>query len=245
MLPTHHARRLRPVLGLALLALLTACSNAPESGDPSLVSDRGSTAQDSSSGEQEVTEQDAADQTTAESGAAESGAADQSGETLPDGPEEITAQLQADGTLLVEGSQASFLMPSRNVACVMRPGTVVCQIDGKQYAAKQGDINPETFEGCTPETADAMSVGEGTDPTWVCLPYDIRSAADVEAGGAWAGPGLGATDQLGDQTVAVLPYGTTLRLGNISCLSDRVGVDCTDLTTGRGFQLARENYHSH
>ncbi|USQ76698.1 hypothetical protein [Ornithinimicrobium cryptoxanthini] len=237
MLPTQ---RLRPVLGLTLLGVLVACSSAPETADSPGVSDGESSTQDDSPDELATAEPD-----TAESGTAGSSAADQSGDTAPAGPQEITAQLQADGSVLVEGSQASFLMPSGNVACVIRPDSVVCQIDGKQYAAKQGDINPETFEGCTPETADAMSVGEGTDPTWVCLPYDIRSAADVTAGGAWAGPGLGATDEFGDQTVAVLPYGTTLRLGDISCLSDRAGVDCTDLTTGRGFQLAREGYQSH
>lgn len=237
-------RRPRAVLGLALLGALAACSSAPETADaPSSAAD--SATQDDSPDELGVAEQDTADQGAAESAAAESGAADQSGETSAGAPQEITAQLQADGTVLVEGSQASFLMPSGNVACVIRPDTVVCQIDGKQYAAKQEHINPETFEGCTPETADAMSVGQGTDPTWVCLPYDIRPAADVTAGGAWAGPGLGATDQLRGQTVAVLPYGTTLRLGNISCLSDPAGVDCTDLTTGRGFQLAREGYQSH
>lgn len=75
------------------------------------------------------------------------------------GPQEITAQPQADGTVLVEGSQASFLMPSGNVACVIRPDTVVCQIDGKQHAARQEHINPETFKGCAPKTADA-----GPDP---------------------------------------------------------------------------------
>lgn len=222
-------RSLRPAMGVALLALLTACSSAPESADPQVIDDTVPTTGDN----------------VRDQGATDEGSDDSDASTAAAGSDEIIAQLQADGTILVEGSQASFLMPSGNVACVIRPDTVVCQIDGKQYAAKQEHINPETFEGCTPETADAMSVGGGADPTWVCLPYDIRSAADVTAGGAWAGPGLGATDQLAGQTVAVLPYGTTLRLGDISCLSDPVGVDCTDLTNGRGFQLAREGYQSH
>lgn len=233
-------RPLRALVGLALLGVLTACSGAPETADQPTVSDAGPDAPDASLSAQETAPPDADGQD-----GTDPGTADQSDATAPDAPDEITAQLQADGTILVEGAQASFLMPSGNVACVIRPDTVVCQIDGKQYAAKQGDINPETFEGCTPQTADAMSVGQGADPTWVCLPYDIRPTADVAAGGSWAGPGVGATDQLGDTTVAVLPYDTTLRLGNISCLSDRAGVDCTDLTTGRGFQLAREGYQSH
>lgn len=158
---------------------------------------------------------------------------------------EVSAQLQPDGSILVDADNASFLMPSQNVACVVRPDNAVCQIDGKEYDARAADIDPAAFEGCTPAEADAMSVGGGTDPRWSCLPYDLRPGTEVTSGGAWSGPGLGATQELAGATVAVLPYDTTLRLGNISCTSDRQGVRCTDLTTGHGFQLARERYTTH
>ncbi|WP_109470915.1 hypothetical protein [Ornithinimicrobium cavernae] len=221
---------LRPALPLLALGLLAACSGAPDSAAPQVLADTGPSA-------------------TSPAGP---GSASPSGPSGPPddaarstGPREVTSRVQPDGTILVKGSQASFLMPSRNVACVLQPDHVVCQIDGKQYSAGQADINPEAFQGCDPRRADAMSVGGGADPSWACLPYDIRPGTDVAAGGAWAGPGVGATDTLDGRTVALLPYGSTLRLGNVSCTSDRLGVDCTDLTTGRGFQLARETYTTH
>lgn len=228
-------RRPRLVFPMLLLALsLGACSGAPDSEQPQVI---------------EAAESGSTNGTEPSEGSPQAGSDDGSGTDGgvedPSAPGDLTAELQPDGTILLEGGQAAFLMPSHNVACVMKPDNVVCQIDGKQYAAKQQHINPEAFEGCTPEAADAMSVGGGADPAWACLPYDIRPGTSVDAGGSWAGPGLGATDQLGDTTVAVLPYGSTLRLGNISCLSDAAGVKCTDLTTGHGFQLARETYRTH
>lgn len=224
---------LRSAVALLLLSVLAGCSSPPDSEQPQVIqqdaaTDTGSAVADSPA-PAEADRDDAPGRDEVESTA----------------PGDLTAELQPDGTILVEGAQATFLMPSHNVACVVQPDHAVCQIDGKQYAARQQDINPEAFAGCTPELADAMSVGGGADPTWACLPYDIRPRTGVDAGGSWAGPGLGATDTLGGTTVAVLPYGTTLRLGNMSCLSDRAGVDCTDLTTGRGFQLARETYRTH
>ena len=218
---------------LLLSLLLGACSSAPDSEQPVVIGH-------ADSGADGTGPADGSPQAGSGDGPANDGSVDESS-----APGDLTAELQSDGTILLEGNQAAFLMPSHNVACVMKPDNVVCQIDGKQYAAKQQHINPEAFEGCDPDAADAMSVGGGADPAWACLPYDIRPGTSLEAGGSWAGPGLGATDELGDTPVAVLPYGSTLRLGNVSCLSDRMGVECTDLTTGHGFQLARETYRTH
>lgn len=236
-------RPVLPVLSLVLLSALAGCGSAPDTDEPQVISGSGAPSEGPSAGspsdDSPTTAGGPGQSATTQEG--DDSAATQEGEASG----EISAVVQPDGTILVEGSQAAFLMPSKNVACVMKPDGVVCQIDGKKFEAKKGDINPETFEGCTRKTADAMTVGDGADPTWVCLPYDIRPGTDVASGGAWAGPGIGATDTLGETSVAVLPYGSTIRLGNMSCASDSAGVDCTDLSTGRGFQLAREGYSTH
>lgn len=208
---------------LFLTGLLTACSGTPDADEPVVLAPTEAPA-------------DAADRT------ADQEPADADAGRATDVAGEPDAELRADGSILVEGDQASFLMPSQNVACLARADQVTCQIDGKEYDANDADINPEAFAGCTPREADAMSVGGGVDPTWTCLPYDLRPGTDVTTGGAWAGPGLGATTNYDGTTVAVLPYGMTLRLGNISCTSDPAGVRCTDLATGHGFQVARERY---
>lgn len=225
MLFDHSTTSLRHRLGaagsLALLGLLAACSGAPGSEEPAVISD------DSAATASADANADARTDDAREDGATPS------------------AHVQADGTILVDGDSASFLMPSQNVACLVRPDQVVCQIDGKEYDAKKQDINPDAFQGCTPAEADAMTVGGGADPTWSCLPYDLRPDTSVTASGRWAGPGLGATTTYQEETVAVLPYGRTLRLGNISCTSDRLGVDCTDLVSGHGFQLAMGTYTTH
>lgn len=216
--------RFHAAVFLLLSGLLTACSGTPEAEEPVVLAPT----------EAPV---DAADR-TADRELAEADAESATTDALG----EPSAELRADGSILVDGDQASFLMPSQNVACLVRPDQVTCQIDSKEYDARDADINPEAFAGCTPAEADAMSVGGGADPTWTCLPYDLRPEADVTTGGAWTGPGLGATTDYDGTAVTVLPYGTTLRLGNISCTSDPAGVRCTDLVTGHGFQVARERY---
>ncbi|MCK0114330.1 hypothetical protein MWU75_19515 [Ornithinimicrobium sp. F0845] len=224
---------LRVAVPLLVVGLLAGCSGTPDSEQPVVTS-----ATDDSAG--------AGTDPTGAPEEDQAAAGDDTGSTAaPGSGGAASAQLQPDGSILLDGDHASFLMPSQNVACVMRPDQVLCQIDGKQYDAKDRDITPEAFEGCTPSTADAMSVGGGADPAWACLPYDLRPGTDVTQGGAWAGPGLGATTDWEGATVAVLPYGTTVRLGNVSCSSDRLGVDCTDLVSGHGFQLARERYTTH
>lgn len=246
MYRTTHRAPWKGLVPLLVIGLLAACSSTPDTEEPVVNSapPAGSTAQDGSGADSDGGDGGGRDDAGQDGGDGDHEGG-QDGTAGPGTASQVSAELQPDGTILVTGDHASFLMPSQNVACVMRPDQVLCQIDGKQYEARDRDITPEAFEGCTPSTADAMSVGGGADPAWACLPYDLRPGTDVSQGGAWAGPGLGATLERDGATVAVLPYGTTLRLGNVSCLSDAMGVACTDLTTGHGFQLARERYTTH
>lgn len=249
--------RSRATLLLLGAALLSGCSGSPSTEEPAAISPGPDAVSETFDPPAPTAddEQDASVDAAPSTGPAADDAAKTSeppaesesdeGDSRPGLPGEVSAQVQADGTIVVDGSQASFLMPSQNVACLVLPDNVVCQIDGKNYDARSGDIDPAAFEGCTPAEADAMSVGGGIDPRWSCLPYDLRPGTDVTSGGAWSGAGIGASTTLDGATVAVLPYGDTLRLGNISCTSDRLGVRCTDLTTGHGFQLASGRYTTH
>lgn len=244
-----------PVVLLVLVAgLLTACTGSPE-GEPTVDGGVHATTGAGAIGPDQDASTTDAGEAAPTTDPTDAGASTGPGAGTPDStdgdgarpgmPGEVSAQLQSDGSILVDGDQASFLMPSQNVACLVRTDNVVCQIDGKEYDARSVDIDPAAFAGCTPAEADAMTVGGGVDPRWSCLPYDLRADTEVTGGGAWSGPGLGASATLDGATVAVLPYGTTLRLGNISCTSDRQGVTCTDLTTGHGFQLASQRYAIH
>jgi hypothetical protein len=155
---------------------------------------------------------------------------------------DLSAEVLADGTILVDGDQASFLMPSTNLVCVLRPDGVVCQIHEKQFTPKAADLAPDRAEECTAEVADGLSVSGGEPARWTCLPEDLRGWSSVETGGGWVGAGHGSTREVDGVEHAVLPYGSTLRLGDVACESRREGVECADLSTGRSLFLARERY---
>lgn len=157
---------------------------------------------------------------------------------------DLGAEVQPDGTVLVDGEQASFLMPSANLVCVLRPGSVVCQIHEKNFTPRQADLAPDVAEGCTRQDADGLVIRDGEAARWTCLPEDLRGWASVDTGGSWVGRGIGSTRELGGTAHAVLPYGTTLRLADVACESRRDGVECSDLSTGRSLHLAREGYRT-
>ncbi len=157
---------------------------------------------------------------------------------------ELAAEVQPDGTVLVDGKQASFLMPSTNMVCVLRPGSVVCQIHEKNFTPRQADLAPDAGEGCSRETADGLVIRDGEAARWTCLPEDLRGWSSVDTGGGWVRPGTGSTREVGGTAHAVLPYDTVLRLDDVACESRRDGVECSDLSTGRSFHLAREGYRT-
>lgn len=216
---------LRSALGraaavMAAAALLAACGGGP---DPA------TTVPETAGG----AVPDAADEDSATAGSGPPSAA---------GALDLSAEVLADGTILVAGDQASFLMPSTNLVCVLRPDGVVCQIHEKQFTPRAADLAPDRAEDCTSEVADGLSVRGGEPARWTCLPEDLRGWSSVETGGGWVGAGHGSTREVDGVDHAVLPYGSTLRLGDVACESRREGVECADLSTGRSFFLARERY---
>jgi hypothetical protein len=151
-----------------------------------------------------------------------------------------TVELAGDGTVLVSGDQASFVMPSGNIQCVMRPASVVCQIAEKDFAPSEGELDPDALGGCGTDSADAVTVLSGRPATWGCTSETIRGQAALDLGGWWAADGVGETEQVEGRELAVLAYDSSLQVGSMLCRSSFTDVTCRDLESSHGFTLARE-----
>ena len=163
----------------------------------------------------------------------------QSEETSEDGR---TVEVAGDGTILVGGDQASFVMPSGNIQCVMRAASVVCQIAEKDFEPVEDDLNPDALGDCGVDTADAVTVLAGSRATWGCTSETIRGQAALGLGGWWAADGVGETEEIQGTDLAVLAYDSSLQVGSMLCRSSLTDVTCRDLDSTHGFTLAREAY---
>lgn len=157
-------------------------------------------------------------------------------------PPERSVRIGADGTLVASGDQASFVMPSGNIQCVIRTDSVVCQIAEKDFRPDQGHLGAGVLGGCDAASADALTLLVGSGAGWTCTSETIRGQAAVDLGGWWAADGMGRTEEVEGRPLAVLSYGRALQVGSMLCRSERTGISCRDLTTTGGFTLAREAY---
>jgi hypothetical protein len=153
-----------------------------------------------------------------------------------------TVEVASDGTILIRGDQASFVMPSGNIQCVMRAASVVCQIADKDFEPADDDLDPEALGDCGADSADAVTVLSGSRATWGCTSETIRGQAALELGGWWAADGVGTTEQIEGTDLAVLAYDSSLQVGSMLCRSSFTDVTCRDLDSSHGFTLAREAY---
>ena len=78
---------------------------------------------------------------------------------------------------------------------------------------------------------------------WTCVEEPLTGQARVSTGGWWVEEVGGETLEVGGAELAVLPYGSTLALGAVSCTSAEAGVSCVSTETGRSFTLARTTYN--
>lgn len=156
--------------------------------------------------------------------------------------DERTVEVAGDGTVLVSGDQASFVMPSGNIQCVMRAASVVCQVADKDFEPAADDLNPDALGDCGVDTADAVTVLAGSRATWGCTSETIRGQAALELGGWWAADGVGRTEEVEGTDLAVLAYDSSLQVGSMLCRSSVTDVTCRDLGSSHGFTLAREAY---
>ncbi|MGB3763627.1 MAG: hypothetical protein WA966_10410 [Ornithinimicrobium sp.] len=227
------SRRVILTFTLAAGALLSAsCSEDPPAGEP----------------EPPAVAQTAADPTQAPDSAQKDGSPSGDRDTESDaatesaGPEPRSVQIAGDGTVLIGGDQASFVMPSGNIQCVLRDGSAVCQIASKDFTPSTDDMSAQVLGDCTADSADAITVLEGEGAAWTCTSETIRGQAALDLGGWWAADNVGSTESVDGTDLAVLDYGQTMQLGAILCSSESTGISCRDTAGTAGFTLARESY---
>ncbi|CAN5610016.1 hypothetical protein BH23ACT6_BH23ACT6_11120 [soil metagenome] len=213
-----------------LLAALGACSNEGADSEPTVVEATGSEAEAEGEG-------DEGQQTEAvEDGDAQT-QSDADSET-----QDRSVSVAADDTILISGDQASFVMPSGNIQCVMRTGSVVCQISQKGSEPDQSDLSEAVLGDCSTSTADALTLLDDDVAAWTCTSETIRGQASIDLGGWWVADGVGDTEDIEGTDLAVLNYGQAMQLGSILCSSESTGISCRDTASSAGFTLARESY---
>ena len=146
-------------------------------------------------------------------------------------------------TVRIEDGRAAFVLPSGNISCVLSDENAVCQIIEKTYDVRADFMMPDLIgDECTTETADAMTLTN--DPhAWTCAPEDLAPSARVDRLGWWAQELEGETLDADAGILAVLPYGSTMVAGPVSCQANENGVTCRHTELGnREIILARETY---
>lgn len=117
----------------------------------------------------------------------------QEGEAVTETVEPRAVKVSGDDTFMISGDQASFVMPSGNIHCVLRSGSAVCQIADKSYAPAQSDMSGQVLGDCGAAAADAITVLEQQQAAWTCTSGTIRGQAALGLGGWWAVDGVGGT----------------------------------------------------
>ena len=225
-------------MGLASVVLLAGCSteDGDGGGDPA----------DGTAG---VQEGDGTGDGAAGTAGAGEGSGEGSGSTAgpPTAPADIAPVVGGrsasggDGAVTVEGDHAGFVLPSGNIACSVTAASAVCQVSEKDFTPSADHLASTLVGACTVEEADAIMLSAERG-AWTCLPEPLVGQAAVDAGGWWAEQAGGETADVDGTTVAVLPYGSSLTLGPVTCSSAEDGVRCDSDEIGKSFLLSDATY---
>jgi hypothetical protein len=168
-------------------------------------------------------------------------AADTSQETTVEraGPSDPADELESEAGV-------AFVMPSTNVTCVMRPEWTACQIEERDFAPASSEVDGGPRDDCDADAASAIVLQPGEPTAWVCMVEPLFLQASETALGSWAfgssaDDASDFTETIAGRSYASLPYGTRMSEGDITCLSESTGVECTT-ARGEGFRLARADY---
>jgi hypothetical protein len=119
----------------------------------------------------------------------------------------------APSSVVRDVEQADFQSPSKNITCDLTAGAVRCEIVKRDWEP------PPQPASCQLGWGRGMSIENGK-AGFVC-------AGDTVIGTA----------------TEVLPYGSSLRAGDVQCDSGNEALRCTDQTTQHGFTLAVADYN--
>lgn len=107
---------------------------------------------------------------------------------------------------------SGFTSPTGNIGCYIDPSTVRCDIQDRDWKP------PPAPADCKLDYGQGISLSSGAEAEFVC-------AGDTA---------LGAGEPI--------PYGASIASGLLRCESERSGMTCLDVETGRGFTLAQQGY---
>lgn len=154
------------------------------------------------------------DTTTADEEPTTSASASSEAPPSPGGSGETEETTEADA-VEVPGDAldvAGFVMPSGNIWCELGGEGTQCVIENFNYS-------PPAIEGCSEDVAGHL---------WQVTAEDAGPAC----------PGDGVPEP--SQELTELDYGQATAVGDFLCESTRQGVTCRAVSTGHGFEIARE-----
>lgn len=142
----------------------------------------------------------------------------------------------------VQGDRVAFATPSGNMVCTLNERTAACQVlDG--VAPQAGHLIDNLIGPCTADQADTIMLNEGRG-AWTCLDESLVRQATTAQGGWWIKQvDNGVTTKIDKSSVAVLPYGSTITVGSVSCSSAEDGVRCQSGDLGKNFFVSRTAYN--
>jgi hypothetical protein len=142
----------------------------------------------------------------------------------------------ADGAIDVDAFEsAHFASPTGRIWCALYDDWTLCHFPfGMDYSAV-----PKTSTVCPGEHLDVTGVSVQEEADYFCsggaeaLPQTNGEYVDW-----WKPTGFPSVKYQGFK-LAVLPYGEKLRKGDFLCESEKSGVTCVNLASGRGFTVAK------
>lgn len=130
--------------------------------------------------------------------------------------------------------QAHFASPSGRIWCAMDEDSVLCHFPKGMNMTKV----PTSDEVCPGEGLDVTGVSVSDEVGYFCsggvesLPQTNGEYVD------WWKPTKWASVKYDGWTLATLPYGKKLKLGDFLCASQDTGISCGNAATGQGFAVA-------
>jgi hypothetical protein len=125
-------------------------------------------------------------------------------------PDTLTGPEPTDPEVIDE--LTGFISPTGNVACMIDPSWVRCDIIDNDWSP------PPRPADCEFDYGQGISISAGSPAEFVC------------AGDTAFGPDT------------VLPYGESISEGVLECESAESGFTCRDVGTGHGFSISRQAY---